>query len=119
MHIKKDFEISVTEDEFAAFKAKIIASLPAGWWWDTESEARNAEMRLSPSDEQLAYFRCGKHGGREGAMVAVTRKDPNTLHIANIVPDKTGILSGDEFNRILVEFRGMAAAAGYQVSEYL
>lgn len=95
-----DLFLRIDAQHSPEFFAALDENLPAGW-----SRAKDAEERAkSGLDREFYYYLRASAEGRVGAMVAIYRRDAETLYVSNVVPSDSGRLEHDEYNAILREF---------------
>ena len=117
MKVFQNLTVKCTEERTPEFVQAIENRLPPGWRRDQEMEKRSRTRALSDS----WYFVCTEDSSLPSALVALSRRDPDTLDVANIVPQAKGQLSHDEYNNILRTFydqavRPVAEALGLSAS---
>jgi len=96
----RDLEITVPQSEINELLSGIESRLENGWKRDKEAE----EGSPMPSGSRFFYFACDETDLRESALLALVQRDENTLYVANIIPEKIGKLTRDQYNAILAEF---------------
>lgn len=97
----RDLHIFVPAANTEALASLIDAALPAGWSRAIDAEKSSPNLK----DQEFIYYQCEKSGSREAALLAIYRKDPETLYVSNIVPRELRELSFQQYNHILLDFR--------------
>jgi len=99
----RELYIKVDKDHTKEFIDAVEAALTGGWTRtvNAEEEARKHGGFL---DGELLYCNCDDRRGREPVMVAIHRKDAETLYVSNVVPLKNWELSHAQYNGALQDF---------------
>lgn len=98
----RELNLKVDSKHSADFAKAVSAALTNGWVRAWEAEQR-AEAMDSVSGEAF-YFKCDRRDGREAALLAIYRRDGETLYVSNIVPSEKSELSHEQYNTILKDF---------------
>ena len=93
LYLKVDAEHS---DDFAAAVDKALSD---GWVRALKSEG---EARLC--DDECFYYVRDNRRGREPVLVAIYRRDAETLYVSNVVPQDRFQLTHEQYNAALQEF---------------
>ena len=104
----KDLEITGPDAQLLALVHAVSADLPADWRRDPEAEARMDRLGPVVWDECFAFTRDAEEGDPKIGLFLARERD--RLHVLNIAPLVAGILSIDQYNRILDEFKDMLRA---------
>ncbi len=100
----RELTMSGLRDLLVATVAEIEKTLSDGWSRNQQVENKiRPGARLRP-DDLCFCFECGPTACRRGASLVLMRDRNGNLSLSNIVPDKLGRLTYDEFNYILEEF---------------
>ena len=103
-HMKqfRDLHLRFPDGRTKEFFEALDTSLPKGWRREHEAEERAREMSLR--DSEYYYYACDKKAPREAAMIAIYRKDAQTYHVTNVVPQSVNELKQGQYNPIFPEF---------------
>ena len=102
----RELFIKVDKDHSGEFAVALDAALSDGWAraHSCEQEARQHGLE----DRELFYYYCTERQGRAAAMVAIYRRDAETLYVSNVVPLRTHQLKPPQYNEVLRDFHDVA-----------
>lgn len=100
MKVFRDLFIYVNRDNTSKFIVRLEEKLGSGWIRDTDAEKRTVKL----INDEFFYFTCIAKDERNAALLALMRRDEQTLYVSNIVPQEPLRLSYDQYNSILEEF---------------
>lgn len=99
----RELYIKVDKDHTKEFAAAVEAALTDGWTRAVEAEKQGKEVGGFLDGEFFYYMRDDRRE-REPVMVAIYRKDAETLYVSNVVPLKGWQLSHQQYNGALQDF---------------
>lgn len=97
----RELYIKVPAVHTPRFIATVDAILSNGWTRGSVEEGRTGEIR--PTSECFHYV-CDKRENRPAALLAIYRRDLETLYVSNVVPKEIRQLTHDQYNAILRDF---------------
>lgn len=100
----RDLTISGTRERLIATVAEIEKGLNDGWKRNKQIEEKDRAQACLTPDQLRFCFTCTPTTSRKGALMVLMSNPDGNLWLPNIVPDKLGRLTHDEFNYIFEEF---------------
>ena len=100
MKVFRDLFIYVNRDNTSKFIARLEEKLSDGWIRDTDAEKKTVKL----INDDFFYFTCTAKDERNAVLLALMRRDEQTLYVSNIVPQEPLRLSYGQYNFILEEF---------------
>lgn len=101
METFKELTIQINDSQIPGFLSQIEKYMKDGWSRNYDLEKSNM---ASAGNIVFYYFTCTERGNREAALVALVKKDDNSVHVSNVVPQNLSELSYCQYNLILTEF---------------
>ena len=98
----RELYFKVDSSQTDEFIRALDVSLVDGWTRAHDAEERGKETNIT--GEQFFYYYCNRNSKREAAMVAIYRRDSETLTVTNVVPRELSELNFDQHNNILSDF---------------
>jgi hypothetical protein len=93
--------MKVDKEHGAEFEKALNTALKNGWSRASDAGERATEQ---PKDRDFFFVCCDQCSSREAAMLAIYRRDAETLYVSDILPKERSELSHDQYNAILEDF---------------
>jgi hypothetical protein len=104
MRVFRDITIYLDRVDPEVLAANIEHRLKRGWVRAKEDKEEEMRKDLLPLSGPCFCFHSPEKGDRQGAQIFLVKKRDGNLYVSNIVPLRSGSLSYDQYNDILVEF---------------
>ncbi|MCP4155382.1 MAG: hypothetical protein GY757_47090, partial [bacterium] len=100
MKVFRDITINANKEKFSPLLDCLEKKFTNGWKRELATEEGAREF----IETEFYYFACSAKDDREAAIVALVRKDSDTLRVSNIIPQDSSRLTLDQYNQVLVDF---------------